>query len=149
MSVSFVFIGILVVLDILFLVNYLAIKSIRAWTDQREEQLETAARSAAVDSAHAASSNCLQRLFSRSSSHPKSTTVYLQALFMDVVHRDQSSVQKFANWRDIPWACGKWSTVALVSLSLLLLSVEFAVSTIQYLSSLLMDSMWCLMMHAL
>jgi hypothetical protein len=136
MSVSFVFIGILVVLDILFLVNYLAIKSIRAWTNQREEQLETAERSAAAESAAAesaptASSNCLQRLFSRSSSHPKSTTVYLQALFMDVVHRDQSSVQKFYNFRDLPWACGKWSTVALVTLSLLLLSVEFAVSRIQ------------------
>ena len=44
---------------------------------------------------------------------------------MDNVHREKTSVHTFENWRDLPYACGKWSTVALVLLSLSLLSVEF------------------------
>lgn len=132
MAISFVFIGVLAMLDVLFFVNFLAVKWIRAWTDQREEQLEanqslSLASTSACKEPH--SNSCLPNMCNRSSSAPSSTTVYFKAFFMDVVHREQTSVHKFDKWRDLPYACGKWSTVFLLLFSLSLLSVEFMVST--------------------
>ena len=126
MAVSFAFIGILFMLDVLFFVNYLAVKWIRAWTDQREEQL--AADRSFTTMLHNFS-NRLAPLSSSLRTAPNRTTEYLQAIFMDVVHRERNSVHKFEKWRELPYACGKWSTVALVLFSLSLLSADFIVST--------------------
>jgi len=128
MAISFVFIGILAMFDVLFFVNYLAVRWIRAWTDQREEQLEAEQASANTSTRDGPRSTCLPNICNPSSSR-SSTTAYFQAFFMDVVHREPTSVVKFEKWQDLPYACGKWSTVALLLLSLSLLSVEFKVST--------------------
>ncbi len=127
MAISIVFIGILVMLDVVFFVNFLAIKYIRAWTDQTEEQIEANHSLANKGAPEGPSTSCLPSICNRSSA-PRSATVYSQAFFMDVVHREKNSVHKFEKWRELPYACGKWSTVALVLLSLSLLSFEFIVS---------------------
>lgn len=123
--ISFVFVGVLVVLDVLFFINYIAVRWIRAWTNQREEELEAAdqASANAIPRNRTSSSGCLPD----KPSLPSAATEYIQAFFMNVVHREPTSVMTFEKWRDLPYACGKWSTVALVLLCMSLVSIEFKV----------------------
>lgn len=121
MAISVVFIGILIMLDVLFFVNYLAVRWLRTWTDENEEQLALSDESSVASKSSSNNTSTTRN----QPSIPSLTKQYTQAFFMGVVHREPTKVMKFEKWRDLPYACGKWSTVALLLFSLSLLSVEF------------------------
>ena len=131
MAVSFGILGILIMLDVCFLVNYLVIRSLRKLTDRAAQR--SAQQSNANDSSCEENNNNNSLVLSstQSPSNDKRSVEDLTfAWCMGSVRLEPLRVQKFAGWKSLPGQIGIWTTCFLVILGSILLSPELMVDEI-------------------
>ena len=136
MAVSFGMLGILLMLDICFVVNYFLVRALRRWTNSKVERKLQRQSTPRKD---ASSTN--------QSSHRKKTDDLLGdvafAWLLGSVKLEAMSVKKFPGWKPIPFHLGILSTSVFVVLSCLLLAPDLVAKQLGVSSSLTLDADLC------
>jgi hypothetical protein len=118
MAVSFGMLGVVLMLDICFVLNYFVVRALRQWTNSQERRQM---QRATLSTERAKRKKATQQ--------PEGDLIsdFVFAYFFSTVKMEAMSVRKFPGWKKIPWNFGVWSTTIFVTLSALLLSPELIV----------------------
>lgn len=108
MAISFAILGIFLMLDISFIVNFFFVRALRKWTNRRTKDMERASK------------KTKEVVYKESDFE-----AFLFGWVLGKVKADPLSSQRFPNWMPIPWYLGVTSTSALVLISLAFLSPAF------------------------
>ena len=129
MAVSFGMLGILVMLDVCFIVNYFVVRSLRQWTNrvlrqERRKQRRKEAQRIANGHSSDVFSNNLQGVYNYINDVIDWNYDITFAWLLGTVKLDPLRVKKFPDWSPIPWNLGIWTTCIFISLTTILLSPD-------------------------
>jgi hypothetical protein len=129
MAVSFGMLGVLLMLDVCFIVNYFVIRALRRWAN-RKNQMESMAAAALEKQKEELqhSSDVLSNNFQAIAEMFNDTMVMNQdfafAWVWGTVKLESMRVKKFPGWSPIPYNLGIWTTCIFISLATVLLSPD-------------------------
>lgn len=131
MAFSLGMLGIMLMLNVFFIVNYFVIRSLRRWTDHQLsiKQEQKLSKKQKKELQNQAATTAL-------------ANEYAFAWLMGAIRLEALSVKKFPNWKPIPYNIGIVTTSSLVILSCILLSPELIAQQLG-ISTLTLDADLC------
>jgi hypothetical protein len=126
MAVSFGMLGVLLMLDICFVVNYFVVRALRQWTNRIAKRESSAVTAEVEEKKHSSDliSNNFQGVAEMFNDTLKMNQDFAFAWVLGTVKLDPMRVKKFPGWSPIPYNLGICTTCVLICLATISLSPD-------------------------